>query len=39
MPVFGVFLANHILDAIGLLTIIASAVKITKGYPISRWFF
>ncbi len=39
MPVFGVFLANHVLDACGLYLVVTAAVKISRGYPIRRWFF
>jgi hypothetical protein len=32
-------LANHILDAFGVVWIVSVAVKISRGYPIKRWFF
>lgn len=32
-------LLDHILDAIGVVFIVITAVKIARGFPISRWFF
>jgi hypothetical protein len=32
-------LANHILDFLGVVFIVSTAVKIARGYPITRWFF
>jgi hypothetical protein len=32
-------LANHILDALGVFYIVSVAVKVTRGLPVSRWFF
>jgi hypothetical protein len=32
-------LLSHILDAIGIFAIVSTAVKISRGYPVSRWFF
>lgn len=36
---YGVFLANHFLDACGLYLIVTVAIKITMRKPIRRWFF
>jgi hypothetical protein len=36
---YGVFLANHVLDGLGLYLVITIAIKIARGYPIRRWFF
>jgi hypothetical protein len=30
---------NHLLDAVGIYTIVTTAVKIARGYPVKRWFF
>jgi hypothetical protein len=32
-------LANHVIDAIGIIYIVSSTIKIARGYPVSRWFF
>jgi hypothetical protein len=32
-------LADHILDAVGVVYIINLTIKIARGYPVSRWFF
>jgi hypothetical protein len=31
--------ANHVLDFLGVVFIVSAAVKIARGYPLSRWFF
>jgi len=36
--VVGVLL-NHVLDAIGIFYIVSVAVKVSRGFPIGRWFF
>jgi hypothetical protein len=32
-------LANHVLDFLGVVYIVSVAVKISRGYPLTRWFF
>jgi hypothetical protein len=32
-------LLNHVLDALGIYAIVTTAIKIARGYPVSRWFF
>jgi hypothetical protein len=32
-------LANHLLDAVGVIYIVSTTIKIARGYPVSRWFF
>lgn len=35
----GVFLANHILDGLGIYVIATSVWKMARKYPVRRWFF
>lgn len=30
---------NHVLPTLGVVFLITSTIKITKRYPIRRWFF
>jgi hypothetical protein len=32
-------LANHVLDFLGVIYIVSTAIKIARGYPVGRWFF
>lgn len=32
-------LLNHLLGLVGIFQIVATAVKISRGYPVSRWLF
>jgi hypothetical protein len=32
-------MADRILDMLGLVFVVLAVVKITKGYPVKRWFF
>jgi hypothetical protein len=37
--VFGVFMANHLLDAFGLIYLLSVAIKLSRGYGILRSFW
>lgn len=36
---FVALLLTHLLDALGVIYIVSVAVKVSRGFPISRWFF
>jgi hypothetical protein len=36
---YGVFLANHVLDGLGLIYLSSIIWKIARGYGPRRWFF
>jgi hypothetical protein len=36
---YGVFLANHVLDGLGLIYLSTIIWKGARGYGIRRWFF
>jgi len=36
---YGVFLANHVLDGLGLIYLSTTIWKAARGYGFRRWFF
>jgi hypothetical protein len=32
-------LLNHVMDALGLIYVINITIKMSRGYPVRRWFF
>lgn len=35
----GVFLANHLLDGLGIYLLCSAVFKAARGYPVRRWLF
>lgn len=35
----GIFLANHVLDGLGIYFICTTVWKAARGYPLHRWLF